>query len=215
MDYSVLNSAIAEIKELEERGAFTEALSRYESLLDQDPDEARRQIIALGKATTLITMNEAQLALVVLEQVSFDGFEPSMNAITYNVRVSALQQCERYSEALYDAIRARRFAESAPEIDPEIVSEPIAGQGFALASLGQVKQAIELFDLAETMALEATVRASIHLFRDYCHERAAGTPVGTAHLEAVAPHLRPKNPPPHPTSSATANASTPPPAKAP
>lgn len=178
MDYSVLNPAIAEIKELEQRGAFTEALSRYELLLAQDPDEMQRQIIALGKATTLVTMNEPQLALAVLEQVSFDAFDPSMNAIAYNVRASALQQCERYGEALSDATRAKHFAESAPEMDPEIVGESIAREGFALASLGQLKKAIELFDLAETMSLEPMVRASINLFRNYCNERAANTSVG-------------------------------------
>jgi tetratricopeptide (TPR) repeat protein len=177
MEYSVLNPAIAEIKKLEEKGAFAEALSRYEFLLTQDPDEVQRQIIALGKATTLITMNEPQRALAVLEQVSFDGFDPSMNAIAHNVRASALQQCERYGEALSDATRARHFAESASEIDSEIVAESIAREGFALASLGQLKKAIELFDLAETMSLEPMVRAGVHLFRNYCNERAANTSV--------------------------------------
>jgi tetratricopeptide (TPR) repeat protein len=178
MDYSVLNPAIAEIRKLEEQGAFTEALSRYELLLTQEPDEVQRQIIAAGKATTLITMNEPQLALAVLEQVSLDGFDQSVNAVAYNVRARAFQQCERYGEALSDATQARHFAESALVIDAEIVSESIAGQGFALAGLGEVKQAIDLFDLAETMSLEATVRASIHLFRNYCNERVANMSVG-------------------------------------
>jgi tetratricopeptide (TPR) repeat protein len=171
MDYSLLNPAIEEIKELEEKGAFAEALSRYESLLGQDPDEVQRLIIATGKATTLLIMKEPRLALAILEKLSFDGFDPSASAVAYNVRANALHECEKYTEARSDAIHARNLAQSATEIDPEIVVESIAREGFALASLGQLKEAIELFDLAEAMSPPSDIRASIQLFRDYCHER--------------------------------------------
>jgi tetratricopeptide (TPR) repeat protein len=134
MDYSVLNPAIAEIKQLEEKGAFAEALNRYELLLAQDPDEVQRLIIATGKATTLLIMKEPRLALATLEEVSFDSFDPSVSAIAYNVRATALQECEKYTEALSDAIHARNLAQSATEIDPEIVVESIALEGFALVS---------------------------------------------------------------------------------
>jgi hypothetical protein len=100
----------------------------------------------------------------------FGCHPPSISAIGYNVRASALQQCEQYSEALSDATHARRLSESAGEIAPEIVGESIAAQGFALACLGQLKQTIELFDLAGTMPLPTEICASIHLFRNYCHE---------------------------------------------
>jgi tetratricopeptide (TPR) repeat protein len=179
VDYSGLNPAIAEIKKLEEKGAFAEALSRYELLLTQGPDEAQRLIIASGKATTFVAMKEPRLALAVFEDVCFNGVDPSMAALVYNVKASALQQCELYNEALSDATHARGLAESASEIDPEIVGESIAMQGFALACLGQLKQAIELFDLAETMPLFTEVRASIQLFRDYCHERTMSMTVDT------------------------------------
>jgi tetratricopeptide (TPR) repeat protein len=178
MDYSVLNPAIAEIKELEERGAFAEALSRYDSLIAQDTDEVQRLILATGKATTLLIMKEPRLALAILEEVPFDGLDPSVSAVAYNVRASALQECEKYTEALSDAIHARNLAQSATEIDPEIIVESIAREGFALASLGQLKEAIELFDLAETMSPPTDICASIHLFRNYCNDRAANTSVG-------------------------------------
>ncbi len=171
MDYSVLNPAIAEIKKLEEEGAFTKALSRYEALLALDPDEVQRLIIAAGKATTLLIMKEPRLALAILEKLPFDGLDPSVSAVAYNVRATALQECEKYAEALSDAIHARNLAQSANEIDPEIVVESIAREGFALASLGQLKEAIELFDLAETMSPPSDIRDSIQLFRNYCHER--------------------------------------------
>jgi hypothetical protein len=99
MDYLVLNQAIAEIKELEERRAFAEALKRYESLLAQDTDEVQRLIIATGKATTLLIMKEPRLALAILEKLSCDGLDPSASAIAYNVRATALQECEKYTEA--------------------------------------------------------------------------------------------------------------------
>jgi tetratricopeptide (TPR) repeat protein len=171
MDYSVLNQAIEEIKKLEERGAFAEALNRYESLFAQDTDEVQRLVIATGKATTLLIMKEPRLALTILEELSFDGLDPSASAVAYNVRASALQECEKYTEAISDTTQARNLAQSAAEIDPEIVVEAIAREGFALASLGQLKEAIELFDLAETMSPPSDIRASIQLFRNYCHER--------------------------------------------
>jgi tetratricopeptide (TPR) repeat protein len=172
MDYSVLILAITEIKQLEERDAFAEALNRYESLLTQDPDQEQRLIIALGKATTLVTMKEPHFALAVLEQVSFDEHDRSVSAIAYNVRASALQQCEQFDDALSDATHARRLAESAVEIDSEIIGESIASEGFAMAGLGKLEEAIERFDLAETMALPSDIHTSIQLFRNYCQERA-------------------------------------------
>jgi hypothetical protein len=89
MEYSVLNPALAEIKELEERGAFAEALNRYEFLLAQDTDAVQRLIIAIGKATTLLIMKEPRLALAILKEVLFDGLDPSVSAIAYNVRATA------------------------------------------------------------------------------------------------------------------------------
>lgn len=186
MDYSVLNPALAEIKLLEERGAFAEALNRYESLLMQGPDEVQRLIIAIGKATTLLIMKEPRLALAILEEAPLDGLDPSVSAVAYNVRATALQECEKYTEALSDAIHARNLAQSTTEIDPEIVVESIAREGFALASLGQLKEAIELFDLAETMSPPSDIRASIQLFRNYCHERTM-----TMHVDTHDPPARP------------------------